>query len=255
MDKLIDILDQLKNLGVSGIKISFEDEGALLNEMITMRAITRQSDLELSVKIGGCEAKRDIIDCINLDCETIVAPMIESKFALDKFLKSLSFYNYNKKKGFNLETIGGFKNLTELSEIFNKVDFVTVGRVDFVASIDKNRDYVDTEEMYNTVEKIFQEAKNKGVSCYMGGAISIKSQDFIKKLMTNKLLDKFETRYIIYDCSKINIYELDKLLYLGNMFEVNWLKYINNRYSLYANKDLNRIKMIQERIEKNPVII
>ena len=106
MNDLDDILTKLKKLGVSGIKISFEDEGALLNELITMRSLTRQANLELSVKIGGCEAKRDIIDCINLDCETIVAPMIESKFALDKFLKSLSFYNYNKKKGFNLETIG-----------------------------------------------------------------------------------------------------------------------------------------------------
>lgn len=255
MDELVVILNKLKKFGVSGIKISFEDEGALLNELITMRSLTRQANLELSVKIGGCEAKRDIIDCINLDCETIVAPMIESKFALDKFLKSLSYYNFNQKKGFNLETIGGYNNLTELSDLFDKFDFVTVGRVDFVSSIDKNRDYVDTDEMYSMIEKIFQEAKNKGVPCNMGGAISIKSQDFIKKLMTNKLLDKFETRYIIYDCSKINIDELNKLLYLGNVFEVKWLQYINNRYSLYANKDLNRIKMIQERIDQNPVNI
>ena len=86
MDKLQNILFTLKELGCCGIKVSFEDEGALHNEIITMRNLTANVGLELSVKIGGCEAKRDIIDCIDLNCDTIVAPMIESEFALKKFL-------------------------------------------------------------------------------------------------------------------------------------------------------------------------
>ncbi len=36
MDKLKSILNKLKEQGAVGIKISFEDEGALLNEMMTM---------------------------------------------------------------------------------------------------------------------------------------------------------------------------------------------------------------------------
>ena len=56
MDNLQKILLQLKDLGCSGIKISYEDEGALLNEMITMRYLTSSVGLGLSVKIGGCEA-------------------------------------------------------------------------------------------------------------------------------------------------------------------------------------------------------
>ena len=137
MERLQNILSILKEMGCSGIKVSFEDEGALYNEIITMRNLTANVGLGLSVKIGGCEAKRDIIDCIDLNCDTIVAPMVESKFALNKFLKSLDAYNYNKQKGFNLETIQSYNNLEELSELFNKVDFVTVGRVDFVGSLIK----------------------------------------------------------------------------------------------------------------------
>ena len=132
MDRLKVILLDLKSLGCCAIKISFEDEGALYNEVISMRKLTAEVGVELSVKIGGCEAKRDIIDCIDLDCDTIVAPMIESSFSLKKFLKSLDCYKYNKKKGFNLETIQGYTNLNELSESFYKVVFVTLGRVDFV---------------------------------------------------------------------------------------------------------------------------
>jgi hypothetical protein len=64
-------------------------------------------------------------------------------------------------------------------------------------------------------------------------------------------LDKFETRYIIFDCHKIDFSKLDELLYLANVFEVEWLKYVNQKYSLLANKDAQRIKMIEERIDKN----
>ena len=253
MDALKNILIHLKEMGCSGIKVSFEDEGALYNEIITMRNLTTSVDLELSVKIGGCEAKRDIIDCMDLNCDTIVAPMVESKFSLNKFMKSLSTYNYDKKKGFNLETIQSYKNLDELSELFNKLDFVTVGRVDFVGSLDKDRDYVDSDEMYKMVEDVFKKAREQKTMCYMGGAVSIKSHDFIKKLIEKDLIDKFETRYIIYDVHKLDIKDLDKLLYWGNVFEVEWLKFIHTRYMLHANKDVKRIQMIEERIKQNKV--
>jgi 2-keto-3-deoxy-L-rhamnonate aldolase RhmA len=240
-------------LGCSGIKVSFEDEGALYNEIITMRNLTEKVGLELSVKIGGCEAKRDIIDCIDLNCDSIVAPMVESKFALNKFMKSLNAYNYTKKKGFNLETIQSYHNLEEISELFNKVDFVTIGRVDFVGSLNKDRDFVDSDEMYEMVENVFQKAREQGTKCYLGGTISINSKNFIEKLINQDLLDKFETRYIIYDVHSLDIKNLEKLLYWGNVFEVEWLKFINQRYLMHANKDVKRIKMIEDRIAMNNI--
>jgi hypothetical protein len=253
MEKLFDILRNLKDYGCTGIKISFEDEGALYNEIITMRNLTTSIGVELSVKIGGCEAKRDIIDCMDLNCDCIVAPMIETEFSLKKFLKALDTYHYDKKKGFNLETIQAFENLDKLSNNFNKIDFVTVGRVDFVGSLQKDRNYVDTEDMFEKVKKVFQVAREKGTKCYLGGAITINSKKFLEQLIRDNLLDKFENRYIIYDAHKINIEDLDKLLYWGNVFEVEWLKFIHNRYSNHANKDVERIKMIEERIAKNKI--
>ena len=85
----------------------------------------------------------------------------------------------------------------------------------------------------------------------MGGAISIDSKDFIRKLLDANLLDKFETRYIIFDCCKIDFNKFEELLYLANVFEVEWLKYVNRKYTLLANKDIVRIKMIEERINTN----
>jgi 4-hydroxy-2-oxoheptanedioate aldolase len=255
MDSLKKILLKLKKLGCSGIKISFEDEGALHNEIISMSNLTTSVGLELSIKIGGCEAKRDIIDCIDLNCDSIVAPMVESKFSLEKFLKSLDIYNYKNKKGFNLETIRSYDNLDELSILFNKIDFVTFGRVDFVGSLGKDRDFVDTDEMYVMVENVFKKAREHDALCYMGGAVSINSKEFIRKLIDKNLLDKFETRYIIYDVKKVDINDFEKLLYWGNVFEVEWLKFINSRYMHHANKDVKRIKMIEERIAANKIEI
>ena len=253
MDNLKKILVELKKIGCSGIKVSFEDEGALLNEITTMRFLTSSIDLDLSVKIGGCEAKRDIVDCIHVNCDSIVAPMIESNFALTKFLDSLKVYNYDKKKGFNFETINAYENLTSISEKFNTLDFVTFGRVDFINSLNKDRSYVDSNEVYDMVFNVFKKAKECNSQCYLGGAISIHSKNFIKNLIDNNLIDKFETRYIIYDVSKIDFNQFEKLLNLGNLFEVEWLKFIKERYMLLATKDCNRIKMIEERLKNNKV--
>ena len=251
MNILVKCLNKLKEIGCSGIKISFEDEGALLNEMISMRYLTSTVGVELSVKIGGSESKRDIVDCTDINCNSIVAPMVESSFSLKKFLSSLKQYNYLGKKGFNLETIISYNNLDELSNDFENIDFVTVGRVDFVGSLGKDRSYVNSEEIYNIVTNVFKKAREHNIKCYLGGAITIESKDFIKNLIDNNLLDKFETRYIIFDTSKININELEKLIFYANVFEVEWLKYVSSKYMLYANKDSSRIKMIEERISKN----
>lgn len=252
MENLQKILLKVRDLGCCGIKISYEDEGALLNEMMSMRYLTALSGLQLSIKIGGCEAKRDIVDCIDLGCDSIVAPMVESEFALKKFLNSLKQYGYCREKGFNLETINSYNCLHELSGEFNNLDFVTVGRVDFVGSLGKDRNFVNDDEMFKIVRNIFKKVRENGnTKCYLGGAISIDSKDFIGRLINENLLDKFETRYIIFDIKKINFDKLDELLYFANVFEVEWLKYINSKYSLLANKDIKRISMIEDRINKN----
>jgi hypothetical protein len=251
MDELKKILSSLKELGCSGIKISYEDEGALLNEVISMRYLTSCVGVNLAIKIGGCEAKRDIVDCLNISCDSIVAPMIESGFALNKFSKSLKQYNYCGEKGFNLETINAYNNLEEISEEFSCIDYVTVGRVDFASSLKKDRSFVNEEQMYDMVKRVFIKAKEVGKKCYLGGAISIASKDFIKNLIDLDLLDKFETRYIIFDTKQINFEDFEKLLYWANVFEVQWLKFISERYGKLFNKDTERIKMMEERINAN----
>lgn len=250
MNSLQELLVKLKELGCSGIKISFEDEGAQYNEIISMRYLTAKVGLELSVKIGGCEAKREILDCINVCCDTVVSPMIESRFALDKFAKSLEIQGYKNKKSFNLETITGYDNMHEIAKSINKMNSITVGRVDFVGSINKERDYVDSPEIYECVRNILVKSRKSypPILCNMGGAISIRSKDFIKNLIREGLLDYFETRYIIFKTQFVDMDKFEEMLYYANKFEIEWMKYIRERYSGYANKDTERINMIEKRV-------
>ena len=52
-----------------------------------MRMITNKANLNLNVKIGGCEAKNDIFFCKKIKTNSMVAPMIESEYALKKFIQ------------------------------------------------------------------------------------------------------------------------------------------------------------------------
>ena len=52
-----------------------------------MKKITKKAKLQLNVKIGGCEAKNDIYFCEWLKVNSMVAPMVESPYALKNFYK------------------------------------------------------------------------------------------------------------------------------------------------------------------------
>ena len=80
---------------MTGIKQSLEDEGASFNDIKIMKKITSAAKVDLNVKIGGCEAKNDIFFCKKIKTNSIVAPMIESEYALRKFIQCASIQKNN----------------------------------------------------------------------------------------------------------------------------------------------------------------
>ena len=89
-DEMINTLKKLKSeFNIIGIKSSFEDEGVYFNELIKLKELSTISNVDLNIKIGGCEAISDINNCVSLNVNGIVAPMIESEFALSKFINSV----------------------------------------------------------------------------------------------------------------------------------------------------------------------
>ena len=92
MKKIINYLKKLKKQDVIAVKQSLEDEGASFDELKIMRQITRKAGLQLNIKVGGCEAKTDIYFCEKIGVNGIVAPMVESDYALRKFIQIILSY-------------------------------------------------------------------------------------------------------------------------------------------------------------------
>jgi 4-hydroxy-2-oxoheptanedioate aldolase len=246
--------DLIENHGVLGIKTSFEDEGASLFEVLRLKELCNQAGTKILLKIAGAEAKRDLEDSMVIGVKGIVAPMIESPFALDKFVKSAKAILppdilSSVQLGINIETISAFKNFDEMikAESFHELYHITLGRVDFVSSLGKTRSFADSPEMLSIATELFSKARGNDKKVYLGGAITINSSDFLKALYKKGLLDKFETRYVIYDPT-IALQSLEESLINGQKLELGILNYRRNFYIHQANKEVNRIKMMEARV-------
>lgn len=246
---MIDKLEKLKYLkkdyNIIGIKQSFEDEGVLLDDLISIRRMTELANLKTFVKIGGCEAKSDIYNCKKYGIDSVIAPMIESKFALSKFLSSTSndFDSY-----IVIETKTAYNNLNEILELGkNHLKGIIVGRSDLTKSFDLNKSEVDSDMMNSIVKDILTKSKEFGYSTTVGGNISIKSSSFFQDLFSTNLLDKIETRNVVIGLNNININKIEETIQQAINFEINLL---NDRLSIVSNlltDYSNRINILSKR--------
>lgn len=249
--------DMVENDGLIGIKTSFEDEGALFDETVRLKQVCNEAKVKVTLKIGGPEAIRDLKDSLIIGVKGVVAPMVETPFALEKFIKSVRTYIPTDvldtlQININIETITSVNNIKDILSLDSSETLygVTVGRVDLVSSMGKDRSYVDSDEIYKYTKQVFTVAKERGFKACLGGAITVDSLPFLKKLHSDGLLDKFETRYAIFDPS-ITLKNLPRALSKGQMFEYEWLMSKSEYYLNMANQDSSRIKMIQDRINQS----
>ena len=249
MEKIVEELKNLTSLGVVGIKQSFEDEGALPQDILTMRRITEQIGLNLSIKIGGCEAKTDIQFCKSINADKIVAPMVETSFALTKFIESiinipkLNFY-------INIESKTAYENLDNIlsSPSSKLLSGIVIGRSDLTKSYGFGKDYVDSPQMQDIVYKALVKCKEYNITTLMGGNISSKSSKFIKKLYKEKLLKYIETRNVIIKLNNKNINNIASIIKSSLIFESKWLQYKANYYNKIGKEYADRSNLILNRI-------
>ncbi len=245
----------MKKVGVIGIKQSFEDEGVLDKDLVTISQLCKLTELELSVKIGGCEAISDIYRCVDLDVDSIVAPMIESTFGLQKFTESitnnLNEYNKSNTKYFiNIESRQAFENINSILESPSSktLNGIVVGRSDLTKSFGYGKQEVMSEHICEVVRTILEKAKRLGLKTYMGGNIGKSSVDFIKDLFEKDLLDCIETRNVILKLNKDNVNNLFETIKSMLNFESEWLEYKHKHYSKFSKNYLNRSKEIKNRL-------
>ncbi|MDC0052032.1 HpcH/HpaI aldolase/citrate lyase family protein [bacterium] len=250
MKKLISNLIKIKKYGVTAVKQSFEDEGAFYDDVQLMRNITYAAKLKLNVKIGGCEAKNDIFFCKKIGVDGIVAPMVETSFAFQKFIECISDIN-DISLYFNTESKTTLQNLDEILSLTN-IKFlkgIVIGRSDLVRSFGHSSEYVDSDDIYEKINIAFKKIKRKKLITKMGGGISPKSITIIKKLYKSKLLDSIETRNIEIELNKNNINNLDHVIGEALIFETKWLEYKYKYYSKIGKEFSDRLEILKKRIK------
>ncbi|MDI6731712.1 MAG: aldolase/citrate lyase family protein [Candidatus Margulisbacteria bacterium] len=255
--KMVEVLNDLReNHHVVGIKAEFEAEGTRLEEALRLKEVITKAGLDLTIKIGGCEAIKDMYDARSIGVARIVAPMIESPYALKKYLAaakqsfpaderdSVSFF-------INIETIEGYNNFDQMLElnVISELNGIVLGRVDMTGSMGLTREEINSEKIFDVAKNLLQKAKNKKLECVIGGGVSAASLPFFKKLPAG-LLDRYETRKIIFQCPEALNDKADRGILKAVGFELMWLKNKRDFYGMIYDEDKHRIDMLQSRYDK-----
>jgi 4-hydroxy-2-oxoheptanedioate aldolase len=244
------LYEKLKNFtidGLVGIKQSFEDEGALLEDIKTIRKLTKLNNLKLSVKIGGCEAKSDIHECRYMEVDGIVAPMVETEFALQKFIESVSHIS-GIKFYVNIESKTAYENIDKIldSPSAKMLSGIVVGRSDFVKSYGHDKSFVNSDFIFEKTYEIMKKAKSYGLETLMGGNLSPKSVEFISKLKNENLIDYVETRNVIIRVDDVS--NLENSITSAIEFETIWLDYKSKKYKEISDSYYSRSQTLKERL-------
>lgn len=254
LENMNSCLSELKRFGCVGVKAEFEAEGTRDNELIWLSTITRTNNLPMTLKIGGCEAMRDLYAVKQFGVEKVVAPMIESRYALEKYIHSIKkvFPSKDRQFLFNVETISGFNcfsSMFELTDNEDYIDGVVFGRVDFNGSLGKQRDAINTAETTNYVNAIGKIISNTDMFLVVGGGID---NEAYPQLCAMPHITHFETRKIIFDASIVKSVDQSQFNYMIDLcakFELSWLEYKHESYSFIADEDISRIEMLRKRVD------
>jgi len=256
--KMLDILRDLKeNYRVVGVKAEFEAEGTRLEEALRLKEIVTKAGLGLTIKIGGCEALKDLYDARVIGADKIVAPMIESAFALKKFYQAaqLAFpedERKNMKLMINIETITAFKNLDEIlgSQEMKGLDGIVLGRGDMAESLNLTRHDVNKQELFDITKETLVKAKEKNLLCGIGGGVTADTLPFLEKL-PKASCDFFETRKVLFQYPENFNQKTSEGILKAMEFELLWLKNKKKYYLDIAVEDDGRIKTLEERYQKS----
>ena len=240
-------LSSLKNIGAVGVKTSFEDEGAHPFNVFKLRNVTNKVGLDLNVKIGGAEAKTDFKMALDIDCDGVVAPMIESSFALSKFTSYAK--NFDITRGINIESKQAIENLDSIieSEYMKDIHYICIGRSDLASSYGES---VLSPEFCEIVTDTLAKIKAANIQTCMGGSFDSRSRDFVKFLYENKLLDKVETRYIVFSMEQKFIDNFEMSVTEALKFESEYMNTLYENGRTEIQDFLNRRDAINERLSQ-----
>lgn len=255
--KMVSLLTELREqYHVVGVKAEFEAEGTRLEEAMRLKEVSLKAGLGLTLKIGGCEAIKDMYEAASLGTEHLVAPMVETPYALKKYLQAvkLAFPDDQREDMdflINLETITAIENFDKMLEIpeIGSLSGVVLGRVDLTGSMNLNREAVNGDQVLKIGLEMAAKAKAKGLIVVVGGAVSVYSLPFFQAFPAGHL-DRYETRKVVFGCPGALENKQEAFLKAVE-FEIMWLKNKQDYYGMIHREDDARLVMMEERYRKS----
>lgn len=250
--RMLDLLKQMRDEDdIVAVKAEFEAEGSRDDELIKLNEIIYRADLNLYIKIGGCEAVTDLNRCKRMGASGIMAPMVETEFAMQKF-KGAAKKVYGDRMNeiewiINAETKTCHENLDAILSCGKDfLSVVAIGRVDYSASIGLSRAEINGDRVFEETMDIARRSKEAGYIVNFGGGISFDAIDFIKRFYPHN--DRFETRKIVFKTSSDEKALKHKIIHAME-FEALYLENKCAYYDSMANEDRSRMEMLYQRLE------
>ncbi len=249
------MLDALKRgrdkFGVVAVKAEFEAEGTRPDEFLRLLELARRADLKVALKIGGCEAVSDLLASLVYGVDYIIAPMVETPYALSKFvdakLKTHGPHARDTSFLFNLETQTTLENLPAMLPLAKSgTDGIVFGRVDFTLSRGRPRTAVNDPSITEAVLTVARACADKNLELVVGGSVSTDSIGALRQMEAVRL-DRFETRKVIFDGRAARRDWIAQGIQNAVQFELLWLKNKRDYYGRIAEEDAARIDMMERR--------
>ncbi len=249
---MLDMLKQGRNdFGVVAVKAEFEAEGTRPDELLRLLELAHRADLGVALKIGGCEAISDLLAAQLYGANYIIAPMVETPYALRKFAearaKTWGESAHGAKFLFNLETQTTLDNLADMLPIATAhLDGIVFGRVDFTQSRGLSRGAINTRPITNSVLLVAHACADHDLELVVGGSVAVEAAPALREIRQIRL-DRFETRKVVFDGAAVESARFEEGIANAVAFELAWLKSKAEYYGHIAREDLSRIRMMEER--------